>query len=172
MRLNHLTNTEIQTYLDNESENELSRQQVSVHLTNCTMCSEEVADYGRLYAILESSETDTLSDAMINSIMMSLPDPTRGEFWRTFARWTTHLLSVVLFIGIVSVPFDLGLPSISIPMISWAVFADLPLVASAIDTFKVIVTPEKLSLYLFVLLSGVFVFNLERILFASLRQRA
>jgi len=170
MRLSHLTDSEIQSCLDNAEATTLFRLQVGKHLAFCKKCSDEVAEYERLRNHLIGNETDVFSDKLSNRIMDSLPN-IYGKKPRHFTfNWVSTVLAVALFFGILFIPFEIGLPAFSYPTINWATISNLPVVSSVLQLTKSAISPEHLSLYLFALLAGLIMYNIERILFGFRRQ--
>lgn len=171
MRLTHLTDSEIQSYLDREDITPLFQRQVSNHLAGCDSCAGEVTRYENLYGDLRVSETDECSDSLANKVMASLPDPAESKLWQAALGWGTHVFSTLLFLGILVTPFNLTMPSISIPSLSWPTIAELPVVSSVMQVSKTAFSAEQLPVYLFALLAGLVMFNLNRIIFGVQRQK-
>lgn len=174
MRLSHLTDSEIQSYLDREHITPLFRRQVSNHLSGCNSCADEVARYETLYGELSVNETDECADSLANKIMASLPRPAGKELWREALGWVTHVFSLVLFLGILTVPFELSIPAISLPSFSlptWAAISELSVVNGLMQASKTALSPEHLPAYLFALIGGLIMFNIQRIIVSAQRQR-
>jgi len=106
MSLRHLTDEEIQEYLDGN----LSPQDVSLfetHLKSCPHCHESLRQYQSLYAGLASDEGFKLSESFAKSVISKLSVEVKPKSRFNYANVFLTILGIVIALGITFYYVDL-----------------------------------------------------------------
>ncbi|RME21042.1 MAG: hypothetical protein D6800_12525, partial [Candidatus Zixiibacteriota bacterium] len=110
MRLNHLTDTEIQTALDMQT-GTLS-EETREHLAACLSCRRELSAYRELAAEMNTISVFPGDDpAFVSRVMRRLPESPKALRQWDVVRTLVRSLASVLLLALILVPFDLPAPS-------------------------------------------------------------
>ena len=131
MALNHLTDEQIQEYLDgNVSKNSW----IADHLKSCGDCEAQIVEYSSLYSALEVEEkiglSANFSDAVVSRITLQA-SPTPG-----FQIWQILLATVGLGVGLAAAVYLIGINSFGKLFTSLAEFGKIfPSVLAVISNY-------------------------------------
>jgi hypothetical protein len=106
MSLKHLTDEEIQEYLDGSlsPENELLFE---THLKICPHCQESLKQYQSLYAGLANDEGFDLPKSFAKSVISRLPEEAKVKFRFNYANVILTILGIIIAVGITFYYVDL-----------------------------------------------------------------
>lgn len=90
--MKHLTDSEIQTYLDGGSDDE-THKKIEMHLAGCQHCRKELQTYRALYGYLAAAPAVSLSPAFAGNIISRIE---RGESERPLFEWLMFGISVLI----------------------------------------------------------------------------
>lgn len=90
--MKHLTDSEIQTYLDGGSDGE-AHKKIEMHLAGCQHCRKELQTYRALYGYLSAAPAVSLSPAFAGKVISRLE---RGESERPLFEWLMFGVSVLI----------------------------------------------------------------------------
>jgi hypothetical protein len=163
MSLRHLTDEEIQEYLDGNlpPEDVLSSK---THLEICPLCRESLRQYQSLYVDLAGDEEFELSRDFAKSVVSRLPETAKAKSHFNYANVFWTILGIIITVGIILYYVDLKplLETISHALLSQYEFGSI--LVSSMKSFLVSLNG---NIYFWVLagLTFLVIVALDRVLF-------
>lgn len=108
MQLKHLTDEEIQDYLDGNLSEE-KRLSIQRHVEACPACQQALGQYENLYVGLQDDREFELSKGFAKSVLKLLPTEPEAESHSSFVNTLLTVLGILIPFGIALYFLDLGL---------------------------------------------------------------
>ena len=125
MSIIHLTDNDIQEYLDTKR----NKEQVEGHILGCQECAVLLAEYEDFYTALASEETPQLSEDFVMQTMSSVKNETialennNGFYLYSLASLLISYLLVRYYVGYDFTAFNFKLPEIHNFFADWTLFS-------------------------------------------------
>ncbi len=191
MRLGHLSDHEIQEYLDRTRlDKGFSKQMLSEkeHIDNCMYCQEAVREYEELYETIACCPEPELSPDFTQSVMLHLPVQSEadGILSHTLMPVFSSIVGLVALLLTIDIKPLLGrvlqaafhqyltleawLGSVSMPEFSWPSFSFVPRFLESAMAFLSTHT-QTATLLLFIIVTLLLISTLDRLLLGRIYER-
>jgi hypothetical protein len=107
--MRHLTDIEIQKYLDRE----LNREEeifLEKHLPGCYICQRKISDYQEIYKILNQPPEVDLPVNFVDKVLARIPDPKKHRWYAEYL--DQILLGIALITGMIVYFYFVGVKSL------------------------------------------------------------
>ena len=107
--MRHLTDIEIQKYLDQE----LNREEeifLEKHLPGCHICQRKISDYQEIYKILNQPPEVDLPVNFVDKVLARIPDPKKHRWYAEYL--DQILLGIALITGMIVYFYFVGVKSL------------------------------------------------------------
>ncbi len=124
MSIIHLSDSDIQEYLDRQT----NKEKVESHILSCQECAIAIAEYESLYATLAVDDTPKLSANFIDTTMhvvrqeTMLAESSKGFYLYSFMSMVCAIVFMKYYVGYDFSAFKFELPTMNNFMADWTIF--------------------------------------------------